>query len=192
MRIPGPLILSAAVLLPGTLILAQEAAPSCPHHPETAASRESESRDATASGVAGSDHHAQVNKNGDRVMGFDHAKTTHHFLLAAAGGSIEVTANRAEDSDSRDAIRAHLEHIAKMFSEGNFEAPMLIHGRTPPGVPVMKRKKVGIQWKYEEIENGARVVATTNDPEALSAIHEFLRFQIVDHHTGDPVTVKGM
>jgi hypothetical protein len=79
-----------------------------------------------------------------------------------------------------------------MFSEGDFEAPMLIHGRTPPGVPVMKRKKTGIQWKYEELENGARVVATTKDPEALSAIHEFLRFQIADHRTGDPGTVKGM
>jgi hypothetical protein len=190
MKTSGSLIFSAVVLLLGTSVLAQEAGPSCPHHP--AASRESEGHDATTSSGAGSNHHAGVDARGDKVMGFDHSKTTHHFLLAAAGGSIEVAANRAEDGDSRDAIRAHLAHIAKMFSEGNFEAPMLIHGRTPPGVPVMKRKKAGIRWKYEEIENGARVVATTKDPEALSAIHEFLRFQIADHRTGDPGTVKGM
>ena len=83
---------------------------------------------------AGSDHHAGVNARGDKVMGFDHEKTTHHFLLSAAGGSIEVTANSGEDKESRDAIRAHLAHIAKLFSEGDFEAPMLIHDRIPPGV----------------------------------------------------------
>jgi hypothetical protein len=176
MRTRGTPLFSTAVFLLGSAALGQDAGPSCAHH---------------SSGTA-SDHHAGVNARGDKVMGFDHDKTTHHFLLAAAGGSIEVTANRAEDKESRDAIRGHLAHIATMFSDGNFEAPMLIHDRTPPGVPVMKRKKADIQWKYEEIENGARVVAVTKDPEALSAIHEFLRFQIADHRTGDPGTVKGM
>jgi hypothetical protein len=190
MKTPGSLILSAVFLLLGTFVWAQEAGPSCPHQP--AASKESEGHDSMASSGAGSDHHAGVDARGDKVMGFDHTKTTHHFLLSAAGGSIEVTANRAEDKDNRDAIRAHLMHIAKMFAEGDFEAPMLIHGRTPPGVAVMKRKRTGIQWKYEELENGGRVVATTKDPEALSAIHEFLRFQIADHRTGDPGTVKGI
>lgn len=182
MRTSGTLVFSAVALLLGASAPAQEASPSCPHHP--AASHESGGHDA--------DHHAGVDARGDKVMGFDHAKTTHHFLLATTGGSIEVTAKSAEDTESRDAIRAHLAHIAKMFSEGNFEAPMLIHDRVPPGVPVMKRKKTGIQWRYEEIENGGRVAATTKDPEALSAIHEFLRFQIADHRTGDPETVKGM
>lgn len=190
MKTSGILTLGAVFLMLGTLVLAQEAGPSCPHQP--AASKESEGHDAMASSGAGSDHHAGVDARGDKVMGFDHTKTTHHFLLSAAGGSIEVTVNRAEDRDNRDAIRAHLTHIAKMFSEGDFEAPMLIHGRTPPGVAVMKRKKTVVQWKYEELENGGRVVATTKDPEALSAIHEFLRFQISDHRTGDPGTVKGM
>ena len=139
---------------------------------------------------AASDHHAQGDARGDKVMGFDHAKTTHHFLLSAAGGSIEVTANSAEDQESRDAIRGHLAHIAKMFSDGDFEAPMLVHDRFPPGVDAMKRKKSVIQWKYEEIGSGARIVAVTRDLEALAAIHEFLRFQIADHRTGDPGTVK--
>ena len=176
MKTFGTLVFSAVTLLLSASAPAQEASPSCPHHP--AASRESEGHDA--------DHHAGVDARGDKVMGFDHAKTTHHFLLATAGGSIEVTANSTDDTESRDAIRAHLAHIAKMFSEGNFEAPMLIHDRVPPGVPVMKRKKADIQWRYEEIENGGRVAAATKDPEALSAIHEFLRFQIADHRTGDP------
>ena len=136
-----------------------------------------------------SDHHAKVNERGDHVMGFDHEKTIHHFLLARRGGSIEVTANSADDAENRNAIRGHLTHIARMFADGNFEAPMLIHDRVPPGVPVLQKKKESIRWTYEELPAGARIVATTKDKEALAAIHEFLRFQIDDHQTGDPLEV---
>ena len=169
MRIPGILTVCSALALAAPAAPAQEKMDHC---------------------GAKSDHHAQVNARGDKVMGFDHEKTAHHFLLSPAGGSIEVTANRAEDGESRDAIRGHLAHIAKKFSEGDFEAPMLIHDRIPPGVDTMKRKKSEIQWKYEELESGARLVASTKDPESLAAIHDFLRFQIADHKTGDPATVK--
>ena len=66
-------------------------------------------------------HHDSVNQHGDHVMGFSHEKTTHHFRLYADGGAIEVTANDPKDTESRDAIRMHLTHIAGMFAEGNFE-----------------------------------------------------------------------
>src|SRR6185369_10853082 len=69
----------------------------------------------------------EMNKRGDKHMGFDHLKTTHHFLLANDGGSIQVEANDLKDTESRDQIRQHLRHITMMFSEGNFEVPMLIH-----------------------------------------------------------------
>jgi hypothetical protein len=135
-------------------------------------------------------HHAKVDDRGDHVMGFDHTKTSHHFLLSRSGGSIEVSANDPDDAASRDAIRGHLAHIARMFSEGDFEAPMLIHDRVPPGVPTMKRKKAMIDWSYEETATGGRVRITTKDAEALAAIHEFLRFQIEDHRTGDPTEIS--
>lgn len=139
----------------------------------------------------GHDSHAEgVAKRGDRVMGFDHEKTTHRFLLRPDGGAIEVIANAADDKESRDLIRKHLGHIAKMFAEGNFKAPMLIHDRTPPGVPVMKRLKAEVEYRYEETERGGRVRLTTANEEALRAVHEFLRFQIEDHRTGDSTEVN--
>jgi hypothetical protein len=130
-----------------------------------------------------------MNKRGDRVMGFDQMKTTHHFRLTEDGGSIEVLANEAKDTESRDQIRMHLSHIARMFSEGNFKAPMLIHDQAPPGVPVMQRLKAEITYKFEETEQGGRVRLTSNNREAVAAIHEFLRFQIKEHKTGDPLTI---
>jgi len=131
----------------------------------------------------------KMNERGDHVMGFDHTKTTHHFRLLADGGSIEVAANSAQDTESRDQIRMHLGHIAKMFADGNFKAPMLVHDQVPPGVPVMQKLKGDIQYKFEETELGARIRVSTSSPEALQAIYEFLRFQIEEHKTGDPLKV---
>jgi hypothetical protein len=131
----------------------------------------------------------QMNKRGDRVMGFDHTKTTHHFLLQESGGSIEVTANNSDDVESRDQIRMHLKHIAMMFAEGNFNAPLLIHDQIPPGVPVMKELKGDIKYDFEEIDRGAAVRISTQNPTALKAIHDFLRFQIKEHKTGDSLDI---
>src|ERR1043165_3150342 len=96
---------------------------------------------ALALSVAAQDHHAGVNERGDRVMGFSHEKTAHHFRLYDDGGAIEVEARDAADTASRDQIRGHLGHIAKMFADGNFNAPMLIHARTVPGTLVMSKLK---------------------------------------------------
>jgi hypothetical protein len=135
-------------------------------------------------------HHADVNTRGDQVMGFDHLKTTHHFLLRPDGGVIQVEANDPKDTASRNEIRQHLRHIAQLFSNGDFTAPMLIHAQTPPGVPVMKRLKADIKYRFEETAHGGRVLITTANPAALAAVHEFLRFQISDHATGDSGKVE--
>jgi hypothetical protein len=132
----------------------------------------------------------QMNKRGDHVMGFDHTKTTHHFLLQESGGSIEVTANSSNDDESSEQIRMHLRHIAHMFAEGNFKAPMLIHEQTPPGVPVMQKLKGEIEYNFEEIDRGGAVRISTKNPIALKAIYDFLRFQIREHKTGDSLDIK--
>jgi hypothetical protein len=135
--------------------------------------------------LAQDDHHSAFDKHGDHVMGFSHEKTTHHFRLYADGGAIEVTANDPKDTASRDQIRMHLSHIAGMFAEGNFRAPILIHDQTPPGVTVLQRLKAEVNYRFEDIDSGGRVRITTKNKEALAAVHEFLKFQITDHHTGD-------
>jgi hypothetical protein len=134
-------------------------------------------------------HLMKVNEQGDKAMGFSHQKTTHHFRLFNDGGAIEVVANDAADGESRDQIRKHLTHIAEMFAAGNFDAPMLTHGKTPPGVPSLQMMKDRISYKYEETERGGRVRISTADKDALLPIYEFLRFQISDHQTGDSTEV---
>jgi hypothetical protein len=137
-----------------------------------------------------SHQHAGVDVRGDAVMGFSHEKTTHRFTLLADGGTIAVTARDAADAASISQIQSHLRHIAQLFANGTFEAPMLIHAKTPPGVEVMRRRKDAITYSFEETPAGGRVRMTTADNAALDAVHVFLRFQIQDHRTGDPETVQ--
>jgi hypothetical protein len=130
-------------------------------------------------------HHGDMTSRGDSAMGFDAAKTTHHFLLNSSGGTIEVTAHDPADPASREAIQDHLRHIAQRFKEGDFNIPKFVHDQIPPGVPVMKRLKEEISYEYVAVHLGGRVEISTKNPEALKAIHDFLRFQIQEHHTGD-------
>jgi hypothetical protein len=139
--------------------------------------------------AAQDEHHQGVVERGDQVMGFFHDKATHHFLLYADGGAIDVQSNNPEDAATRDAIRSHFTHILKMFAAGNFDAPMLIHAQNPPGTETMNRLREQIQYQLENTERGARIRITTKNPEALQAVHTFLRFQITDHQTGDSTKV---
>jgi hypothetical protein len=136
------------------------------------------------------EHAVGVDMRGDHAMGFSHEKTKHHFELLPDGGVIQVDANSDLDNSTRDQIRMHLTHIAAMFRAGNFDVPMFIHDTVPPGVPVMKEKHDAIRYAFASTPKGARVRIVTHDPIALKAVHEFLKFQIDDHRTGDSESVK--
>jgi hypothetical protein len=153
----------------------------------------SQSHQAATSSSSQADHHAQhhaeMNKRGDKAMGFSQEKTTHHFLLFADGGAIEVRANDSKDGDSINQIRMHLSHITVMFAEGNFSIPMLVHDELPPGAKVMGQMKSAIAYKFEEVDNGGRVRLISQNQQALTAIYEFLRYQIKEHQTGDSLEI---
>jgi hypothetical protein len=123
------------------------------------------------------------------VMGFDLDKTTHHFMMTASGGRIEVTVDDRADAANLAAIRTHLRHIASEFAAGRFDAPFATHGETPDGVPTLRQRRATIAYRYHEIPGGAAVEIATKDAAALAAVHEFLRYQIREHKTGDPVAL---
>ena len=136
-------------------------------------------------------HHGATDKRGAAVMGFDQALTAHHFRLFTDGGAIDVSVKSASDVKNRDAIRSHLPHIAQMFSQGNFDAPMLVHdSKAVPGTHTMAERKATIRYEYVDTPAGGRVDIVTTDPHSVSAVHDFLRFQITDHRTGDSTTVR--
>lgn len=137
------------------------------------------------------DHaHHDMEHRGNQGMGFDQDKTTHHFLLHKDGGAIQVTANSADDKASVEHIRMHLEHIRSAFKSGDFKIPGFVHDQTPPGVPELIKFNNQIKYNYETIPSGGRVTVSSASHEAVEAIHSFLRFQITEHKTGDPLEVQ--
>jgi len=110
--------------------------------------------------ISAQNPHGSTHDRGAAVMGFDQTATQHHFSLFADGGAIAVDTRDTKEANERDAIRAHLSHIAMMFGSGNFDTPA-----------------------------GGRIDIVTADPAALSALHDFRRYQIREPKTGDAVTV---
>jgi len=135
------------------------------------------------------DHHAQMNVRGEKAMGFDQAATTHQFSLHDDGGTIQVMVKDPKDQTNLAAIRAHLPRISKMFAAGDFSMPHFIHEEDVPGTKGMKRLRDRIAYAYEDVPGGGRVRITTRHATALAAVHQFLRYQITDHKTGDRLEI---
>lgn len=175
----------ALLLVTGALAstgAAAEEPPPCPLH-----AQHQEAAQQDHSGHGGhAEHFAGVDRRGDEVMGFSHHKTTHQFLIEPEGGTVHVGVQNPGDAESLGQIRTHLAEVARQLAAGDFSMPKEIHGRVLPGVPEMIERKDAITYRYEDVENGGRVVIRTADPEALAAIHTFLQAQIGDHRTGDP------
>ena len=131
----------------------------------------------------------ELKKRGAAAMGFDQETTTHHFRLSDLGGGIEVVVNDAGDVKGRDEIRTHLREIATEFASGNFAKPFMTHAEVPPGVKTMQARKNTLSFTYEDRPDGGIVRITTADRKTRQAVHDFLRYQIREHATGDPLTV---
>jgi hypothetical protein len=138
-----------------------------------------------------SHHDADVKQHGAEAMGFDQDKTTHHFRLTRDGGYVMVEANSAKDAETIKQVRDHLATQARKFVIGDFAAPEHTHGQVPPGVAEMKRLNKLIDYHYDQLSRGAILRITSKNEQAVTAIHDFLKFQITDHKTGDPTTVEG-
>jgi hypothetical protein len=135
--------------------------------------------------LRGQDHHGQAVTRAEKAMGFDLAKTAHHFYLYEDGGAIQVTVIDRKDKANLQAIQSHLPQISRMFAAGDFSTPHFVHAQNVPGVEAMARLKDRIAYAYDDLADGGRVRISTRHARALLAIHQFLRFQIEDHKTGD-------
>jgi hypothetical protein len=142
-------------------------------------------------GTSHDDHHTQMAKDklmktrGAAAMGFDQDATVHHFRLALDGGTIEVAVRGSDDDANRSAIRAHLQEVARQFAEGDFSKPVMTHAEHPPGADRMKALRAEIDYAYEETPAGGLVRIRSGNAQAVEAVHEFLRYQIREHRTGD-------
>jgi hypothetical protein len=152
----------------------------------------------TPKGITHDEHLAQMTKDaelkarGARAMGFDQDTATHHFVLTTSGGIIDVEANDPHDLVVRDSIRTHLSAIARAFASGDFDAPLATHAEVPPGVPELRRLASATVYTFEHTDHGGRVRIVSTNADAIRAVHAFLRYQITEHRTGEPLIPSGL
>jgi hypothetical protein len=127
---------------------------------------------------------AALQQRGESAMGVNQYTSQHVFEPLADGGRI-VLQRKGSDSVGEAAIRAHMREISTSFSDGDFAVPGFVHATTNvPGTAVMQKLRAEISYTPRDLPNGAEVVISTGNPQAVSAIHEFLAFQRMDHRAG--------
>src|ERR1051326_2213777 len=182
--------MSRTIAISITLVIAALALPasaddmsSCPLHAQHMAAAAKTNADGSTT------HGTDVDHRHDTLV-MSHETTHHSFRLFKDGGAIELVATSADDAATIDAVRTHVRMIADQFAANDFSTPMFVHGKTPDGIADMKRLHDDIKFQFETLPAGARIHMTTSNSEALAALHAFLRFQVVEHRTGDTGVVE--
>jgi hypothetical protein len=124
---------------------------------------------------------AQVQARGEVAMGVDQY-TSHHIFEPLPDGGRIVLQRDSVDSAGTATIRAHMATIAAAFAKGDFQLPGFVHDMTVPGTEVMTARRDHISYTADTLPRGGEVRIHSDDSVAVTAIHEFLAFQRMDHH----------
>jgi hypothetical protein len=124
-----------------------------------------------------------IQQRGLAEMGVDQYTSTHVFDNLPDGGRVTLERD-VDDSAGVAQIRTHLRDNAREFAKGNFLAPEHVHAQPVPGTSVMIAKRSVIRYTVTDLPRGAALDIRSSDPEAVTAIHQFLAFQRSAHHAG--------
>lgn len=127
---------------------------------------------------------ARLQQRGATVMGVDQYTSQHVFEPLPDGGRI-VLQRKEADSAGEAVIREHMWTIAKAFTAGDFTLPGAVHAmKDVPGTEQMRALRDEITYTEHDLPRGGEVLIETKNPQAVTAIHEFLAFQRMDHRAG--------
>lgn len=176
---------TALLILAAISLFAGERDPAtCPMHEahmKAAKAKAAQTSDSVVP-IGDAQHGVAVDSRHDSLVA-SHDTTRHSFRLFADGGAIELRATDRSDKETIDGVRTHLQEIAAEFAKSDFSTPAFVHGREPAGVAGMQKLHDSIEFAYETRDGGGRIRMKTANPEALASIHDFLKFQVVEHRT---------
>lgn len=126
------------------------------------------------------DRQSVVAEAGAMVMPFDLDRTTHVFEKTEYGGLQTVV---SDDADARQVslIREHLAEEAERFSRGDFHDPAMIHGDDMAGMHALVVGYEKLVVTYGEVDGGAEIRYSSDDPDLVVALHEWFDAQVSDH-----------
>ncbi len=134
------------------------------------------------------DRQAEVAERGADVMPFDLDATTHRFDPTATGLVQTVVADDPADTTQVELIRGHLAEEADRFRRGDFGDPAAIHGHDMPGLAELEAGADAVTVAIDDLDDGARLTYTTDDPTLVDALHRWGEAQTMDHgtHAAEP------
>lgn len=125
---------------------------------------------------------AEVAKQGEEVMPFSLAATTHIFTKTNDGGTQRVVAKNAANTEQVRLVRQHLREIRTQFDKGDFSGPSHVHGDDMPGLKQLKTAGPGqIAIKYKDVAGGAELTHRTRNAKLVAALHIWFDAPLLDH-----------
>ncbi len=128
-----------------------------------------------------SNRQAVVREMGSYVMPFSLEETTHIFKQLPDGGIEQVLVKDPANKDQIALIQMHLQYETDSFRQGNFSDPMKIHGEDMPGVTDLRKNVAEIIFTYHVLPDGAEIIYSSKNSNAISAIHTWFDAQVKDH-----------
>lgn len=103
------------------------------------------------------------------------------FSKTVHGGVMHVI-TKSDNPEQVKLIQDYLRQISLEFSKGDFSSTMRIHGPDMPGLQQLKTAKTDdIRYEYKALSNGAQIHFSTEYPQFVQALHEWLDGQAKDH-----------
>lgn len=124
----------------------------------------------------------EVTERGRHVMPFDLKQTQHIFNKTETSGLQQVFVRNPPNPEQVALIRQHLSKISQEFTHGDFSNPTKIHGQDMPGLAELRKAAPGqLHVDYKELEDGAEITYSSEEPALVDAIHRWFDTQLADH-----------
>jgi hypothetical protein len=130
-----------------------------------------------------------LNTRFSKVLGTDAEKIVQHYYLVKNGGVIEFTAKDPADNATISTVQKYLDAQKNLFEKGKADADTEIYGKVPDGLQALKKLRNEITFFAVNTDGGAALRMFSVNEQARQAIQDFLKFQISEHKTGDPLQV---
>ncbi len=136
-----------------------------------------------AAETSSSERKSEVYRRTQQATSYDMNKTLHTFTQTVHGGIQHVVVKSASDKEQIQLIRNNLRKMADDFGKGDFSETERIHGTDMPGLAQLKRAQPNdIKFEYETLENGAQIHYSSEYPQYIEALREWIQAQAVDHN----------
>jgi hypothetical protein len=123
----------------------------------------------------------EVEQRRQELVPYDPKQALETFSKTVHGGVLHVV-TKADNPEQVKLIQDHLKKMAEEFRKGDFSGTIRMHGTDMPGLQQLKSAEVDdIRYEYKPLPNGAQIHFSTEYPQYVQALHEWLEAQAKDH-----------